>query len=75
MEANDIKKLTSSDFVLSLSNTTPSLEISDNAFIPDEFFKVIKEVDKTKLKDAVKNGLQIEGAWLQENKALRIKIV
>lgn len=75
MEANDIKKLTSSDFVLSLSNTTPSLEIADNAFIPDEFFKVIKEVDKTKLKDAVKNGLEIEGVWLKQNQALKIKVV
>ena len=51
-----------------------SLEISEDAKIPDEFLKFKEpEVNKTDLKKAVKNGLQIAGVALVENQNIQIK--
>ena len=53
---------------------TPSrVVINDESLIPDEF-KVTKiEIDKQKLKEALKDGLEIKGATLEQNETLRIR--
>lgn len=50
------------------------LNISEGALIPDNFLKWKEpEINKTELKRAVKNGLQINGVTLQEKQNLQIK--
>lgn len=53
-----------------------SVEIDDLDLIPSEY-KVIPEAkpraDKKAIKDAIKNGIDIQGAYIQQNKSLQIK--
>lgn len=51
-----------------------SLEISEDATIPDEYLKFkAPDVDKVELKKAVKAGLQLEGVAIVENHNIQIK--
>ena len=50
-----------------------SLKILDNAVIPMEYLKVKTEVNRTDLKQAVKDGLKVEGVYLQENTNMSIR--
>lgn len=53
-----------------------SVEIDNIDLIPNEY-KVIPEAkpraDKKAIKDAIKNGIDIQGAYIQQNKSLQIK--
>lgn len=50
-----------------------SLEILESAIIPDNFLKIKTEVDKAGLKNAVKDGLEIEGVYLAEKRNISIR--
>ena len=50
-----------------------SLEILESAIIPDNFLITKTEVDKAGLKKAVKDGLEVEGVYLSENRNISIK--
>ena len=51
-----------------------SLEISEDAIIPDEYLKFKEpDVDKTELKRAIKGGLQIQGVAVVTNQNIQIK--
>jgi len=51
-----------------------SLEISEDANIPDEYLKFkAPDVDKVELKKAVKAGLQLDGVAIVENQNIQIK--
>lgn len=51
-----------------------SLEISENANIPEEFLKYKEpEVDKTGLKKALKAGMTFEGVSIVQNQNIQIK--
>ena len=50
-----------------------SLKIMDNAVIPDEYIKYKPEVNRADLKQAVKDGLKVEGVYIQENNNMSIK--
>lgn len=52
---------------------TVSVEVEDWKQLPEEFLKTKDpEPDKTSIKDALKNGVEIPGCALVENKHLRI---
>lgn len=51
-----------------------SLEISENAVVPEEFLKYkAPEVDKTAVKEAIKNGQAFEGIAIVVNNNIQIK--
>lgn len=51
-----------------------SLEILEGAVIPDEYLKFKEpEVNKTDLKEAIKEGLQLPGVSIVENQNIQIK--
>ncbi len=51
-----------------------SLEISEDAVIPDEYLKFkAPDVDKVELKKAVKAGLHLNGVQIVENQNIQIK--
>ena len=51
-----------------------SLEISEDANIPEEYLKFkAPDVDKVELKKAVKAGLQLEGVAIVENQNIQIR--
>lgn len=51
-----------------------SLEISENAVVPEEFLRYkAPEVDKTMVKEAIKNGQAFEGVSIVVNNNIQIK--
>jgi hypothetical protein len=51
-----------------------SLEISEEAVIPDEYLRFKEpEVNKADLKKAIKAGLTIGGVWIEEKNNIQIK--
>ena len=68
-----IDKLKTPKATFYFAPTPPRVVINDESLIPDEF-KVTKiEIDKQKLKEALKKGLEIKGATLEQNETLRIR--
>lgn len=53
--------------------TSTTLEMSEKAEIPEEFRKYFFDLDKTKMKEALKNGANYKGFWLQKKQNISIK--
>ena len=52
-----------------------SVEISQEVLIPNEYMteKIVRTPNKALIKDAIKNGLNVQGASLVQNQSLQIK--
>lgn len=50
-----------------------SVEILDEEALPDEFFRVKREPNKTAIKEAIKGGAAVEGAIIAQNVSLVVK--
>ncbi|GAB6045112.1 hypothetical protein JCM11957_07100 [Caminibacter profundus] len=73
LKSAGIEKLKTPKATFYFAPTPPKLIINDENEIPDEF-KIPKiEIDKQKLKEALKNGLIIKGATLEQIETLRIR--
>ena len=74
MKMTDVKKIHRSEFDIAIRKNPPSLEISDEAQIPMEYYKPQAPVlDKAMLKDDIKNGLKIDGISLIQTERVDIK--
>jgi len=75
MQSCNITKIKSPFFDISLSDAQPALEIEDDENIPAEYFREVKEIvlDKARLKQDIKNGLEVKGVYLREGKRLLIR--
>lgn len=61
-------------FTLSLQNNPPSVEVYDATLIPTKYLiEQLPVVDKTALKEVLKNGIEVPGAELKQTKGLRIR--
>jgi hypothetical protein len=59
-------------FKLSLRKSH-SVEITDESEVPDEFWAIKKEISKSTISQAIKDGLEVPGATMKENYGLQIK--
>jgi hypothetical protein len=59
-------------FKLSLRKSQ-SVEITDENEVPDEFWAIKKEISKSTISQAIKDGLEVPGAKMKENYGLQIK--
>lgn len=73
MELVDKKKFKTTLFSFNIQKNTPSLKIIDESKIPEDYFKIEKKLNKTDLKEAVKNGLFQDAAELVQTESLRIR--
>lgn len=74
MKLTNTKKICRPEFDISVRTNPPSLYIDDDNEIPAEYFTTPAPVlDKTALKDAVKNGTEIKGVWLLQTERVDIK--
>ncbi len=65
MDRAGIKKITQADFTLTLRPTNPPLEITNEALIPEEFWKhPSPRLDRAGLISALKDGNSVPGAVL-----------
>lgn len=64
MEAAGVPKLPLPIATLSVGPKPASVVITDEAAIPDDYFRVKREVDKTLIKKAISDGFVVTGASL-----------
>lgn len=64
MDDCGVKKLVAEDFTASVVARAPGLTIVDEADIPQEYFRMVPQLDKGRLKQALKDGAAIPGANL-----------
>lgn len=75
MIATGKEKIKTDLFNVTVANNPVAVNVIDEKLIPEEYFKVeiIRKLDKLSLRDAIKNGEEIQGAELTQGKGLRIK--
>lgn len=73
MRSTGITKIKGKVFTLNIQKNAPTVLIKDLECIPNEYFKVKKEVDKTLLREKLKEGQAIEGVELRQTESLRIR--
>lgn len=73
MKALDMQKAKAGTFDLKIQKNPKSVQILDETKITDDYIRIKKELDKAKIKEALKNGLTVEGAELIQTEGLRIR--
>ena len=74
MRAVDKLKFKTKLFSFNIQNNPPSVDITDEKLIPQEFFiDQAPKLDKKSLLAALKDGREIEGAQIKQTKSLRIR--
>ena len=71
--ALDIQKMKTDLFTIYIQKNAPSVIIDDPESVPDEYFKVKKELSKTTIKEAIEAGEDIPFAHLEQSESIRIR--
>lgn len=72
----DIKEIGSSPyFKIKLKQCPPSIDVYNEELIPSEFWreKIVVSIDKIKIKEIIKEGIDVPGATLENKIKLEIK--
>jgi hypothetical protein len=73
MERCEIKKIECPQFIISLQKNPPSVKIEDENLIPSEYDKVTVDLDISKIKSDLQNGVVVPGASLIQKNSVRIR--
>lgn len=76
MERAGLQKVPSPWFVITLAQNPEAVTIDDESAIPRDYFKEIPasyQLDKSLVKQAIKDGFEVPGAHLSRGTSLRIK--
>ena len=76
MEVAGIQKIECTWFVISIAQNPEAVTVDDETLIPRDYFKEIPasyQLDKTLVKQAIKDGYEVPGAHLSRGTSLRIK--
>lgn len=65
MKVRKLEKLETDTFTVSFKKNPPSVVIDNESLIPENFFRIKKEVDKASIKDVLKAGQSVLGAHLE----------
>lgn len=71
--ALDKTKLKTELFTFYIQKNPVSVIVDDPEAVPDEFFKVKKELSKTSIKDAIESGQDIPFAHLEQSESIRMR--
>ena len=77
LQATGITKIESPEFTIALRNNPESVRLADGVELPEEFLvqqpAPPPKPDKKALKDALKAGRLIDGAWLESGQRVEIR--
>ena len=68
MADNGITRIESDDFLFRLDPPTKTLKIINESQIPDKFFKIVRQLDKTAVKKAIEVDGFVDGAEIVDGK-------
>lgn len=60
----ELRKIERPEFTISLKASPPRTIITDETALPDQYVKIVRQPDKTAIKDALKAGVSVPGAML-----------
>lgn len=68
------KKIKAGLFTFAIHKNPPSVQVYNETIVPKDYFVTPKPVvDKTKIKEAIKNGETVAGVELKQSESLRIR--
>lgn len=73
MRATGIKKVNGKVFTLGIQKNVPSVDITDENSIPEEYFILEKRLVKKKVLEAHKEGRKVPGTTIKRTESLRIR--
>jgi hypothetical protein len=75
MDAERVKTLRLGEATITMAEEPPKLIVTDEAALPDWYFQeeVVRKLDKAALREALEEGMQIDGATLS-NGGVRLQI-
>lgn len=73
MEQTGRKKVETGLFTVSIQKNAPSLDITSEDNIGDEYYKVERTLNKKDLLNDIKEGLIIDGVGIKQTESLRIR--
>ena len=73
MEQTGRKKVETELFTISIQKNTPSLDITSEDNIGDEYYKVERTLNKKELLSDIKEGLIVDGVGIKQTESLRIR--
>ena len=73
MEVMGLTKVKTDLFQISIQNNPPSVDDYDPALIPAKYQKVTYDIDRRRILEDLKKGLEIPGACLKQSKSIRIR--
>jgi hypothetical protein len=77
MQATGVTKVTCPEFTLAVRSNPPAVGLRDDVELPPEYIVTPEppppRIDKRKLADDLKNGVVVDGAWLEQGQRLEIK--
>ena len=73
MIATDKKKFKTEYFSFNIQKNAPSLDITSEINIPNEYYITERKLQKKELLDAIKKGAEIDGVALKQSESLRIR--
>lgn len=73
MEQTGRKKVETELFTISIQKNTPSLDITSEDNIGDEYYKIERTLNKRDLLNDIKEGLIIDGVGIKQSESLRIR--
>lgn len=69
----DKKKFKTELFSFNVQKNAPSLEVTSEDNIPEEFYITERKLQRSELLKAIKEGREVEGVGLKQSESLRIK--
>ena len=60
-------------FSFGIQKNAPSLDVTSEKNIPEEFYVIERKLQRTELLKAVKDGLEIDGVGIKQSESLRIR--
>lgn len=73
MELQGRKRVETELFTISIQKNTPSLDITSEDNIGDEYYKIERTLNKKDLLKDIKEGLIIDGVGIKQSESLRIR--
>lgn len=73
MELAGIEKTKDVRVTVSIQNNPPALLVYDEDMVPADYIRIVEEIDKAKIKDAIKAGDDVPGARLTQGRGIRIR--
>lgn len=73
LKAVDIKKVKTPLFTIAIQKNAPSVIVESEESIPECYYITRKELSRTAILDALKEGKEVAGAKLEQKESLRIR--